>query len=88
MNNLIFKDKNGKQYKRIDKRTAKKLFYADKKIIICACNLSPFSPYGVGASIVRTPKTNDFKRFVNNFEYYNCTNNETGYYSAFYTAID
>ncbi len=87
MNNYIFTDSNGNKYKRITKAQAKKAFYNDKKMVICACNLNPFLPYGTGATFVKTPKTNDFKRFVNSFEYYNCINTETGRYSAFYIAI-
>ena len=41
MNNYTFND-DGKQYKRIDKRQAKKLYDAGKTIILCACNLRPF----------------------------------------------
>ena len=30
----------------------------------------------------------DFDKVVNAFEYYNCTNSETGYYAAFYAKVE
>lgn len=88
MINYTFKDSNGKTYKRIEKRQAKKAFYNNKKLVICANNLQPFSPYGTGLTFVKTPNISNFERFVNNFEYYNCINSETGRYSSFYICID
>lgn len=103
MNNYIFKDSNGKQYKRIDKRQAKRLYDDEKTIVLCPCNLRPFGFYNPQIDInkmdylkhgYKTPLlydgTNeyDFKTRVNSFEFYNCTNTETGKYTAFYACIE
>lgn len=83
MNNFIFKDSNGITYKRIDKRQAKKLYDAKKLLIFCPCNLRPDF---YGTRFINGGR-NDFREVLNNFEFYNCTNTETGLYTAFYVAI-
>ena len=97
MNNYILTADNGKQYKRIDKRQAKKIYNENKPVFVCACNLRPFTMYHFECELLKSRLSdlllngipeNDFKRVINHFEYYNCINSETGYYSAFYTAID
>lgn len=102
MNNYIFKDKNGKNYKRIDKRQAKRLYDAGETVIFCPCNMRPFGFYNPqieinkndiiadnGAPLIYADGTreNDFKYIVNSFEFYNCNNTETGKYTAFYACI-
>lgn len=96
MNNYTF-NADGKQYKRIDKRQAKKLYDAGKTIILCACNLRPFGFWRPEIPINKTdylkhgytaPASDyDFRHRVNSFEFYNCTNTETGKYCAFYTEL-
>ena len=103
MNNYIFTDKNSNHYKRIDKRQAKRAYDAGKTIILCPCNLRPFGIWapqidinkedykkaGFDKPFIYSDGTSemDFKRRLNNFEYYNCTNTETGRYSAFYIQV-
>lgn len=91
MNNYIFTDSNRNKYKRITKPQAKKALETGKNIIMCPCNLCPFSFWAVETVIFSNDYKNkynsDFKKLVNNYEFYNCTSTETGRYSAFYIAI-
>lgn len=72
--------------KRINKRTAKKLWENNENFIIVPCKCSP---YGLGALYTqcdldsRDENRRAFDTFVNEFTYYNC-NNEMGRYPAFY----
>lgn len=88
MNNYIFTDKAGKQYKRIDKRQAARIFNAGGVVILSACNKLPFGvTLGPDPHITKSDKTPDFRRAVADFEYYNCCSEFSGYYCAFYVAI-
>lgn len=94
MNNYIFRDNNGVEYRRITKRTARKAYMAGYTVVLCPCNLRPFNPWGIGASINRKDRAiyvadeigveNDFNNLVASNEWYNCINSETGRYAAFY----
>ena len=102
MNNYIFKDKNGVDYKRVTKAQAKKIYDSGIDVLICANNLRPFGFWDCGVlinindfkkygfsepCILNGTPENDFKKRVNEYEFYNCINSETGRYSAFYVAI-
>lgn len=70
-------------YVRISKRTARKLFDAGKIVFFCPVNLRPDSSWNLSARV----GGNEYRNFdlcVNAFEYYNCYNNLTGRYTAFY----
>ena len=102
MNNYIFTD-NGKQYKRIDKRQARRAYNDGKTVYLCPCNLRPFGvwrpeidinktdykKYGYNEPFIFSDGSSemDFNKRVNYFEFYNCTNTETGIYTAFYIQI-
>lgn len=97
MNNYIFTDEKGKQYKRIDKRIAKKEYDNGRAVIVCASNLRPFTMYHFECELLKSRLSdfllngipeNDFNRVVNHFEFYNCTNSETGYRTNFYIALE
>ena len=95
MNNYIFTDKNNNHYKRIDKRQAKRAYDAGKTIVLCPCNLRPFGMWAPEVDINKEdyktrgydPADMEFKKRLMYFEYYNCTNTETGRYSAFYIQV-
>lgn len=70
--------------KRITKRTAKKLFFSGGRIFIQSAN---FTPFGRWSQAIELEIECSFDEFCNSFEYYNCQNNETGKYAAFYTNI-
>ena len=75
---------------QVQKRTAKKLFEAGETIYLQSSN---FHPFGVWSRCMDTNKNNvncvgyTFETVVNDFEYYNCTCNETGKYTTFYKKL-
>ena len=98
MNNYIFTNEiTKKEYKRINKTAARAAYAAGKTVILCACNLRPFGPWHPETNINRARHddyltdeisvNNMFNNLVNSFEYYNCSNNETGKYTAFYIEL-
>ena len=70
-------------YKRITKRTAMRLYEKGEPVLFCPVNLIPGGPWGIGCTITKE-EGRTFEQALNAFEYYNCFNNETGYYAAFY----
>lgn len=70
-------------YKRITKRTAERLYELGQPVLFCPVKLRPGGVWGNGCTITKEEGTT-FKQALNAFEYYNCCNNETGYYTAFY----
>lgn len=76
---------------QVQKRTAKKLFESGETIYLQSSN---FHPFGVWSTCYDCNKDNvnnngeTFENIVNNFEYYNCQNNETGKYSTFYKQVN
>lgn len=68
-------------YTRITKTMARKLHNQGKNIYITPCKMrliNHWTSYGF------IPHTEDFDKFVNTFEIYNCNHRETGMYAAFY----
>ena len=95
MNKYTFiNDTDKKEYTRISKSAARAAYIAGKTVILCPCNLRPFGPWHPETNINRARHTeyitdeisvkNLFNNLVNSFEYYNCSNTETGKYTAFY----
>lgn len=68
-------------FKRIHKTNAKRLFRDGVPVYILAKNYRPSNNMWV--SPVEIPQDQPFERFVNQYTYFNCTN-ETGRYPAFY----
>lgn len=95
MLNLTF-DYKGKSYKQISKASARKLFIAGGKVVICPANMRPFSMWHLEYIMKRAyvsdfilddiGASNIFNEIVNNFKYYNC-NNETGNYIRYYAEV-
>ena len=79
------------------KRQPKKAYLNGLTIIIGPVNLRPGEPYHPEQPINRRNReqfiideigaANDFNDLIASFEYYNCRNNETGKYTAFYIPI-
>ena len=84
MNNYIF-EHEGKTYKRITKSAARKNYEHGADIVLCPCNLRPFGFWNNGVK-VNNKSGRGFNSLVNEFNYYNCINAETGRYIAFYSA--
>ena len=93
MTHLTFTE-NGKTYRQITKRTAKRLYCEGKTIIAAPANIHPFNIYGVCVLNFSRERDNDFilddigaenrfEELCNSAIYYNC-NNETGRYLRFY----
>ena len=70
-------------YKRITKRTAERLYKAGQPVLFCPVKLRLGGVWGNGRTITKK-EGETFEQALNAFEYYNCCNNETGYYTAFY----
>ena len=69
-------------YKRITKRTAKRLYEMGEPVLFCPVKLIPGGLWGNGCTITKK-EGRTFEQEVNAFEYYNCSN-ATGDYTAFY----
>lgn len=76
-------------YKRISKQAARKRFAAGLATYAYPSNIRPGNmwmqayPFSLSDFSERT-----FDQFVNEYEYYNCINSETGRYAAFYVMED
>ena len=85
---------NGHTYKRISKKAARAAYKSGLTVVICPCNLRPFTPWHNEHRMNRKDREhfvideigvlNDFNNMISSFEYYNCPNSETGKYAAFY----
>ena len=100
MNNLTFKDQNGVNYRRITKGNARNAFYKGETVFICPSNLRPFTHFNFHADLnienkaIKTEmengyikRENIFNYIVAQFEFYNCTNVETGRRVNYYIAV-
>ncbi len=88
MRRITYREGNrGATYVRISKARARKLHEEGKEVTIHPCNLSPESSWGYPPHLSWEPERN-FDELVNNFEYYNCANSETGRYAAFYAKLE
>ena len=78
-----FKDKTGKNWVRISKSEARKLFDKGETICLCPCKMRPFGGWGIGYITDSSRTECDFEKLSNKFSWYNC-NPETGKYVSFY----
>ena len=97
MTHLTFTN-NGKTYRQITKRTAKRLYCEGKTIIAVPANIRPFNPWGLYCELsqdnkifhkvlLATDKMGADKQFVrlcDSATYYLNCNNERGKYLRFY----
>lgn len=72
--------KDGFTFERVSKATARRVFNSNMPVMLCPCNLRPET--GLFSTVVQNGKYLD-----TTFEYYNCTTNETGRYTAFYIPV-
>lgn len=79
MNNRTIND-----YTRVSKQAAQKRAIAGDEVYIYPVNLYPVSFWDAPALIPKCKDKTAFTQFVNMYEYYNCIDNQTGKYSAFY----
>ena len=79
----------GKTYKRIDKKTARRAYNNGCSLVFCPVNLRPFSMWHPEYITRRTAEPSDrtFERLCSELEWYGCTGSEAGRYMAFYLPI-
>ena len=98
MRKYSFTDSNGKTWERITKKQARAAYNNGLTVLFCPVNRRPFGMWGGGVEINikrdtdigildKWTKENSFDRTLNAFEFYNCTDNETGRYTAFYIPV-
>ena len=97
MKKYIFTER-GCTFERVNKKAARAAYKSGLTVIICPCNLRPFTPWHNEYRMNRKDRAqfvvdeigvaNDFNNLVNSFEYYNCINSKTGKYSAFYIPVE
>lgn len=88
---------HGVTYKRVSKPVAKRAYVEGRNVVVAASNIRPFNEQEVGYTVItrcnrlqfindEVGAINDFYNLINSFEYYNCTNTETGKSANFYLA--
>ena len=91
MRKYSFTDHNGKTWERINKKQAKAAYNNGLTVIFCPVNMRPFTPWHLEIDVNKNFWSCDglsFEQVLNEFEYYNCTCNETGRYTAFYIPVE
>ena len=73
----------GGEMNKINKTSARNRFEKNKAVIMVPCKFRPDSQFAV--TIKKSHEHPHFDKIVNEFEYYNCVNSETGGHAAFYT---
>lgn len=78
-----------KVYIRVNKTTAKRLYEKGEDIIISPCKFRPNHPYGLSIQVNKSYWDNvTFKQLVDNYTIFNCRDNETGRYPAYYRIVE
>ena len=70
-------------YRRVSKHAARKLYEKGEPVLFCPVNLIPGGMWDHGC-IITKEEGRTFEQVLNSFEYYNCIDSSTGYYTAFY----
>lgn len=90
MNKYSFRDRDGRTWERVNKSRARNAYNNGLTVLLCPVNMRPFTPWHLEIEMSKDDIGNDghtFEYVVNCFENYNCTNNETGKYTAFYLPV-
>lgn len=84
-------------FERINKNAARAAYINGLSVVACPVNLRPGAPWHPEAVLNRKDRAhfvideigvkNDFNNIIASFEFYNCTNAETGKYTAFYIPV-
>lgn len=74
---------NGKNYKRVVKKTAYNNFNTGKTILVIPVNVRFNNMWIQPTSICKKSINETFDSFINHYSYYNC-NNELGNYPKYY----
>lgn len=79
---------NNQKWERVSKQQALRAYNKSLSVWLCPVNLIPVSAWGVSVEVNKNLLSGEtFQNVLNYFEHYNCRNNETGYYAAFYIPI-
>ena len=90
MRKYSFTDKNGKTWERITKKQARAAYNNGLTVLFCPVNMRPFTPWHLEIDVNKNFEGYNgvtFEKAVNAFEFYNCIDNETGRYTAFYIPV-
>lgn len=77
----------GTQYRRVDKRIARKLYNEGRDIHVVPNNVRINNSWGIGVDIQKDREANQgytFDQIINEFIFYNCGYTKTGRYPAYY----
>lgn len=73
------------QFIRINKTKARNLFNKGTDIMIVPCNVAcDYSNVWIQPYMINNQAGRTFDQIINEFEYYNCNDRETGLYTAYY----
>ena len=81
---------NGKTWERITKKRARAAYNNALTVLFCPVNMRPFTPWHLEIDVNKNFEGYNgvtFENAENAFEIYNCINNETGRYTAFYIPV-
>lgn len=87
MRKYTITDGEKRTWERISKRAAKIAYDKGLTVLFCPVKMKPFTPWHLESAINKSSSV-AFENAVNAFEYYNCTCNETGRYTAFYVQVE
>lgn len=74
------------KWQRVSKPRARNLYNQGHDVYMIPCNIHPENWWMPPVKMLRNNETT-FDRVVNTFCYYNCCNNDLGYYPAFYIPV-
>lgn len=84
--NEIFKDGDVK-YKKVPKNVARQAWNRGEPVVLCPCKLYPFGGFRPSVIVSKKEWAYAFDDVVKDFQWYNCTLNETGYYASYYVKV-
>ena len=81
---------NGKTWERITKKQARVAYNNGLTVLFCPVNIRPGSFFRLDMPMNKAQQNCagvDFEKLLNEYEFHNCTNSETGRYTAFYIPV-
>lgn len=90
MNKHVIYD-NNKAYIRVNKRKARIVYNNGEDLVFVPVKLNPVNKYGLSVKLNKFDWGEEgipFDKLVSNFEFFNCTNDETGRYTAYYVILE
>ena len=86
---MVFED-SGRSYVRVSKARARKLYDMGAEIVLCPSNLRPLGMWHPECRVQKADilVDEDFDGVVRAFEFYNCSNAETGRNTNFFVEAE